>query len=266
MSIAIPVILPVGSDKSAVSRSPGCEPQSSIVPCVGLKIVIFGATGMIGHGVLREALLSPAVDEVLTVGRRPAAASDPKLRQVTVSDLADLGAVEVDLTGADACFFCLGVSSAGMSEADYTRVTYDYTVSAASTLARLNPGMTFVFVSGAGTDSSESGRVMWARVKGRAENAVLALPLDAYMFRPGFIQPRHGATSRTRLYRAIYAVITPLYPVLKRLMPGSVTTTEHIGRAMVAIAIESNARPVRAGDATPNRILDSAAINEMSET
>ena len=231
---------------------------------VGLKIVIFGATGMIGQGVLRESLLSPAVDEVLTVGRGKVAATDPKLRQITHADLLDLGPIEVDLTGTDACFFCLGVSAAGMSEADYTRITYDYTLSVATTLARLNPGMTFIYVSGAGTDSTEHGRSMWARVKGRTENAILALPLDAYMFRPGYIQPRHGATSRTRLYRAVYALGRPLYPVLKRLMPGSVSTTEHIGRAMVAIAVKTQQPLDRTVDAAPQRILSSSDINEMS--
>ena len=231
---------------------------------MGLKIVIFGATGMIGQGVLRESLLSSAVDEVLTVGRAPVAATDPKLHQVTHADLLDLGPIEVDLTGADACFFCLGVSAAGMSETDYTRITYDYTLSVATTLARLNPGMTFIYVSGAGTDSTERGRSMWARVKGRTENAILALPLDAYMFRPGYIQPRHGATSRTRLYRAVYALGRPLYPVLKRLMPGSVSTTEHIGRAMVAIAVKTQQPLDRTVDAAPQRILSSSDINEMS--
>ncbi len=231
---------------------------------MGLKIVIFGVTGMIGQGVLRESLLSPAVEEVLTVGRGPVAATDPKLHQITHADLLDLGPIEVDLTGADACFFCLGVSSAGMSEADYTRITYDYTLSVATTLARLNPGMTFIYVSGAGTDSTERGRSMWARVKGRTENAILALSLDAYMFRPGYIQPRHGATSRTRLYRAVYVLGRPLYPVLKRLMPGSVSTTEHIGRAMVAIAVETQQAGVRAAAAAPKRILSSSDINEMS--
>ena len=238
--------------------------KSSIVPHVGLKIVIFGATGMIGQGVLRECLLSQAVDEVLTVGRTPVPRTDAKLRQVTHRDLTDLAPIEVDLTGADACFFCLGVSSAGMSESDYTHVTYDYALSAAGTLARLNPGMTFIYVSGAGTDSTERGRSMWARVKGRTENHILALPLDAYMFRPGYIQPRHGATSRTRWYRYMYILAKPLYPLLKRIAPGSVTTTEHIGRAMVAIAIESNATLVHDAGAAKTRILDSTAINEMS--
>jgi uncharacterized protein YbjT (DUF2867 family) len=153
--------------------------------------------------------------------------------------------VETHLAGFDACFFCLGVTSAGLSEERYTRLTYDLTLAVARTLARLNPGMTFVYVSGAGTDSSERGRIMWARVKGRTENALLALPFKAaYMFRPGYIQPLEGIQSRTRWYRVLYAVVAPLYPVLKRLFPGGVTTTAQMGRAMLAVARKGFARPV----------------------
>lgn len=225
--------------------------------------MMFGATGMVGQGVLRECLLSPAVEEVVAVGRTPTGRAAAKLREITHTDLTDLAPIEADLAGADACFFCLGVSSAGMSEAEYTRVTYDYTLTAARTLARLNPGMNFIYVSGAGTDSTERGRMMWARIKGKTENDIMALPLDAYMFRPGFIQPRHGAKSRTSWYRAMYAVTAPLYPAAKRLAPAAVTTTEHIGRAMVAIAVDSKAGRVRGAASERPRILGSAAINEM---
>lgn len=231
---------------------------------MGFKVVIFGATGMIGQGVLRECLLASGVESVLTVGRAPTGRDDPRLREITHADLMDLSDLETDLTDLDACFFCLGVTSAGMSEADYTRVTYDYTLSVAETLARLNPGMMFTYVSGVGTDSTEKGRSMWARVKGKTENDILALPLDAYMFRPGYIQPRHGATSRTRIYRLFYAIGKPLYPVLRRIAPGSVTTTEHIGRAMVNLALEADNPAVRETNGETRRLLDSKAINELS--
>lgn len=204
-----------------------------------MKVLLFGATGMVGQGVLRECLLDPDVTQVIAVGRSASGhEAHPKLREVVAKDLFDLSPVEAELAGADACFFCLGVSSAGMSEADYTRVTYDLTLSIAKTLVRLGAEkMTFVYVSGAGTDSTEEGRSMWARVKGKTENALLALPFRrAIMFRPGFIQPMHGVTSKTRLYRAVYAVMGPLYPVWKSVAPGFVTTTEKVGRAMLAVA------------------------------
>jgi uncharacterized protein YbjT (DUF2867 family) len=202
-----------------------------------MKVLLFGASGMVGQGVLRECLLDPEVKQVLAVGRRPSGARHEKLLDLVAADLHDLAPHAAELTGFDACFFCLGVSSAGMREADYRRVTKDLTLAVAGTLARLNPGMTFVYVSGEGTDSTERGRSMWARVKGETENALLRLPFaSAYMFRPGFIQPLHGITSRTRLYRAAYAVASPLFPVLDRLVPDHATTTERLGRAMLAVA------------------------------
>ena len=201
-----------------------------------MKVALFGATGMIGQGVLRECLLDPTVTQVLTVGRAPTGRQHAKLREITHADLTDLGPIEAELRGSDACFFCLGVSSAGMSEDAYRRITYDYTMAAARVFAAQDPNATFVYVSGAGTDSTEKGRSMWARVKGKTENDVLALLPNAYMFRPGYIQPMHGITSRTRLYRALYVVAVPLYPVLRRLFPKSVTTTEAIGRAMINVA------------------------------
>jgi uncharacterized protein YbjT (DUF2867 family) len=201
-----------------------------------LKVLLFGATGMIGQGVLRECLLDAGVERVLAVGRSPTGQQHRRLRELSPPDLMDLSAVEAELAGFDACFFCLGVTAVGMTEEAYTRVTYDLTLAVARTLARLNPQMTFIYVSGMGTDSSERGRSMWARVKGRTENALLLLPFKAaYMFRPGAIFPMHGIRSRTRWYRLFYAVTTPLYPVLKRLAPGAVTTTEQIGRAMLAV-------------------------------
>jgi uncharacterized protein YbjT (DUF2867 family) len=209
---------------------------------MAMKVIIFGASGMIGQGVLRECLLADDVESVLSVVRVPGATGSAKLREVAVSDFTDLSTVEGDLAGsagsagADACFFCLGVSSAGMNEADYTRITYDFTAAAARTLARLNPDITFVYISGAGTDSTERGRTMWARVKGRTENTVLELLPNGYAFRPGIIQPLHGARSRTRAYRIFYRFTGWLFPVARRLFPNSVLTTEQIGRAMLRAA------------------------------
>ncbi|HET6212143.1 MAG TPA: NAD(P)H-binding protein, partial [Micromonosporaceae bacterium] len=159
-----------------------------------MKVILFGATGMVGQGVLRECLLDPDVQEVLAIGRTPTGTHHPKLREIAHTDFLDFSTIENALAGYDACFFCLGVSSAGMSEDAYRRVTYDVTMAAARALAAANPSMTFVYVSGQGTDSSEHGRSMWARVKGETENALLAMPLRAYMFRPGYIQPMHGIT------------------------------------------------------------------------
>jgi uncharacterized protein YbjT (DUF2867 family) len=202
-----------------------------------MNVLIFGATGMVGRGVLRECLLDRDVERVLVVGRSPIAQQHEKLREVVLSDLSDLSAIAPELSGYDACFFCLGVSAVGMSEERYTSVTYDLTMSVARTLARLNPTMTFIYVTGMGTDSTERGRTMWARVKGRTENDLLKLPFRAaYMFRPGGIIPLHGITSKTRLYRIGYTVLKPLYPLLKSLFPNSITTTEQVGRAMLHVA------------------------------
>ena len=225
-----------------------------------MKVVLFGGTGMIGQGVLRECLLDPDVEKVLTIGRTATGVQHPKLRELVQSDLWNYSSIEDQLRGFDACFFCLGVTSAGMSEADYTRITYGITVAAAETLARLNAGMagmagmTFVFVSGAGADSSEQGRLMWARVKGRTENAILRMPFKAsYAFRPGVVQPMHGERSRTAAYRVLYSITKPLLPVLRRLWPGQILTTEQFGRAMLLV--------VR--DGAPKRVLESADINAL---
>jgi len=202
-----------------------------------MKTVIFGASGMVGQGVLRECLLDPEVDQVVSVVRKSTGQSDSKLREVVHSDFMDFSGIENELSGYDACFFCLGVSSGGMTEAEYTRVTYGITMAAAQTLARLNPEMTFEYITGTGTDSSEMGRSMWARVKGKTENALLALPFKAaYMFRPGFIQPLHGIQSKTRAYQVFYAVTKPLLPAFKAIFPQYVTTTERLGKAMIAVA------------------------------
>jgi uncharacterized protein YbjT (DUF2867 family) len=210
-----------------------------------MRAVIFGATGMVGQGVLRECLLDPEVKQALSVVRKPTGQSDLKLRELVHSDFMDFSGIKNELSGYDACFFCLGVSSAGMTEAEYTRVTYGITMAAAQTLARLNPGMTFEYISGTGTDSSEKGRSMWARVKGKTENALLELPFKAaYMFRPGFIQPLHGIQSKTRAYQVFYAITKPLLPAFKAVFPQHVTTTEKLGKAMIAVAKHGYRKPV----------------------
>jgi uncharacterized protein YbjT (DUF2867 family) len=192
---------------------------------------------MVGQGVLRECLIDPSVERVVTVGRRSTGDKHPKLGELVYPDLSTLAPLEPQLSGFDACLFCLGVSALGMTEAQYTRVTYDLTMGVAKTLLRTSPGLTFIYVSGAGTDSSERGRAMWARVKGRTENALLSLPFKAaYMFRPGLIIPLHGIRSSTRWYNAVYFVLKPIAPVLERIAPTAFTTTERLGRAMLAVA------------------------------
>ena len=210
-----------------------------------MRVLLFGASGMVGQGVLRECLLAEDVTEVLAVVRAPLSISAAKLRELRVADFHDFEPVAGAMTGFDACFFCLGVSSAGMKEADYTRVTYDTTMAAASVLVRVSPAMVFVYVSGEGTDGSEKGRVMWARVKGRTENALLNMPFRAaYMFRPGYIQPMHGIRSKTTLYRAMHTAISPLFPILRLVAGSHVTTTEEVGRAMLRVVREGSAKRV----------------------
>jgi uncharacterized protein YbjT (DUF2867 family) len=210
-----------------------------------MKAIIFGATGMIGEAALRECLRDPAVDAVLVVGRSPIGQSHPKLREIIHADFFDYSAIEADLTGYDACFFTLGVSSFRMAEDDYRRLTYDLTLAAATVLARLNPGMTFIYVSGRSTDSSERGSMMWARVKGRTENALMRLPFKAaYMFRPGAVQPMHGVISKTPVYRILYQVTGFLLPLLKRVAPNLVTASDQMGRAMIKVAQHGYRKPI----------------------
>jgi uncharacterized protein YbjT (DUF2867 family) len=171
------------------------------------------------------------------VGRSGAGIDDPKFREIIHRDLMNYSAIEPQLVGFDACFFCLGVSSAGMKPEEYERITYGITLAAAETLSRLNPQMTFVYVSGAGTDSSEQGRSAWARVKGRTEKALLRLPFKAaYMFRPGFIEPKAGIRSKTAFYRLFYLLARPAMPLLRLAFPNSILTTEQLGRAMIEVA------------------------------
>ena len=220
-----------------------------------MRVILFGASGMVGQGVLRECLLDPQVTQVTVVGRAPLGRTDPKLAEVVRPNVGDLADVERELSGFDATFWCLGVTSAGKGEAEYRAVTYDLTISAATALARWNPGMTFVYVSGAGTDSTERGRAMWARVKGATENALLRLPFRAaYMFRPGVIRARHGIRSRTTSYRVLYAILWPFVVLAGAIAPNSLTSTDRIGRAMIAV--------VRT--APRDRILGTRAINALA--
>ncbi len=202
-----------------------------------MRVIIFGASGMVGQGVLRECLADPRIESVLSVGRSPAGATAPKLMELLRKDPTDLRDAVGQHRGYDACFFCLGVSSAGKAEVEYRRLTYDLTLSVAQTLAELDPGMTFIYVSGAGTDSTERGRSTWARVKGQTENALLRLPFRAaFMFRPGVIRPLHGIRSKTRGYRIAYALLSPFVLLVGAVSPGSITTTEKMGRAMIEAA------------------------------
>jgi uncharacterized protein YbjT (DUF2867 family) len=220
-----------------------------------MKAILFGTTGMVGQGVLRECLLDSRVDRVLSIIRNPTGQQNAKLTELVHKDFFDFSSIESQLTSYEACFYCAGPSAAGMTEEGYFHATFDMTLAAARTLARLNPAMTFVYISGAGTDSTEKGRTMWARVKGKTENALLNLPFKAaYMFRPGIIQPMHGIQSRTTGYRIFYFMTKPLLPLLRWLLPQYVTTTELLGRAMI--------RVVQSG--YPKRILETRDINNAS--
>ena len=224
-----------------------------------MRALLFGATGMVGQGVLRECLLDPDVQSVVSIGRGVCGQQHPKLRELLHSNFLDFSAIEDQLSGFDACFFCLGVSSAGMAEEQYERITYGFTIAAARVLARgtqdkPKPNMTFIYVSGMGTDSSEHGRSMWARVKGRTENELLRMPFRAaYMFRPGVIVPLHGVKSKTKFVRVFYVLAGPLLPLLNAGFPKYVTTTEQIGRAMLKIAKQGWSKP----------ILETADINQV---
>jgi uncharacterized protein YbjT (DUF2867 family) len=210
-----------------------------------MKVILFGATGMVGQGCLRECLLDGGVESVLAVGRSSSGQRHAKLREIVHDNFLDFSRIESELAGFDACFFCLGVSSVGMSEERYRHLTYDITLAAAKTLSKLNPQMVFVYVTGRGTDSTEQGRLAWARVKGKTENDLLKLPFKAaYMFRPAGIQPLHGVRSKTAWVQAIYVVTAPLLSLLNRTSPQFMTTTEQVGRAMIKVARDGFPRPV----------------------
>ncbi len=218
-----------------------------------LNVIITGSTGMVGKGVLLECIDSADVEQILVINRSPVAIAHPKVKEILHKDFFDWAAIRDQLVGYNACFFCMGVSSAGMKEDAYRRMTYDLTLGFAREVLPGNPEMTFTYVSGAGTDSTEQGRMMWARVKGKTENDLLALGFkDAYMFRPGFIQPMRGIRSKTPLYQGIYTIISPLYGLLRR-MPKYVTTTVILGRAMIGVALRGY----------PKKVLESLDINSF---
>jgi uncharacterized protein YbjT (DUF2867 family) len=222
-----------------------------------MKVALFGATGMVGAGALLECLADPRVESVLVVSRTTADRTHPKIREVLHPDFFDYTTLKTAFASCDACFFCLGVSAIGMSEAAYSQLTYDLTLAAATTMVVANPRMTFCYISGVGTDSTERGKTMWARVKGRTENALLALPFKAaFMFRPGYIQPVEGVRSKTGWYQAVYNVLAPTYPLLRRLFPGSVTTTANLGRALIQVAASGY----------PKSILYARDINLLAES
>ena len=220
-----------------------------------MNVVVFGATGMVGQGAMREAILDPDVGRIVSVGRSAPGAKNPKVREVVHKDMWDFEPIADELKDLDACFFCLGVTSAGLNEAEYERITYGITMAAAKTLLRLNPGMTFVFVSGAGTDGTEKGKTMWARVKGKTENALMRMPFKAvYAFRPGAIRAMNGEVSRTGSYRVLYAIFRPAFLLGDRLSPKYFTNTEKLGRAMLKAA--------KVG--APKKVLESADINALA--
>jgi uncharacterized protein YbjT (DUF2867 family) len=214
-----------------------------------MKVILFGATGMVGQGVLRECLQDDGVEGVLAITRSPVGSTHPKLRELVRKDLFDFGVPELDLQGYDACFFCLGVSSAGMSEAEYTRVTFDLTLGWAQVLARVNPAMTFLYVSGAGT----GGKSMWGQVKGRTETALFALFPSAYMVRLGALRAMHGEVSKTRWTRIAYTLFRPLLPLIRAVAPNALITTEELGRAMI--------RAARQGP--PQRVLENRDLRAL---
>lgn len=199
-----------------------------------MKVLIYGASGMVGQGVLRECMKAKDVETITVIVRSPLSEQYPWLEEVVTDDLASPLADANAARNWDACFFCLGVSASGLSEEDYSRLTFKLTVDIASRLVRLNPAMTFIYVSGAGTDSSEAGRSMWARVKGKTENTLLRLGFaSALMFRPAIIRPLDGIRSKTAAYRIFYNVLSPFFSLLKYLFPDSILTTEEMGKAML---------------------------------
>jgi uncharacterized protein YbjT (DUF2867 family) len=220
-----------------------------------MRVILFGASGVVGQGVLRECLLDERITEVVAVVRSPLGRSDGKLTEIVHDDFTDFSPLRERLRGFDACFWCLGVSSVGLGAEEYRRISYDYTLTAARELAVQSPGVTFTYVSGEGKDSTEKGRVAWARVKGATENALLAQEgLFAYLFRPGWVQPMHGERAKSRWYRFAYRLIEIAYPLVVRVAPKHVTTTEHMGRAMLAVV---------GLQGTGERVLASPQINAL---
>jgi uncharacterized protein YbjT (DUF2867 family) len=207
---------------------------------MALKAIITGATGMVGEGVLIECLNHPDVEQVLVINRRPGGVSHPKLREIIHGDFFELASIEPQLVGYDACFFCLGVSSVGLTQEEYRRATYDLTLNVARTLAKCSPDLAFCYVTGAGTDSSETGRIAWARVKGATENALMRVFKRSYMFRPGFMR----ATPGQKNLKSYYTWIAWLYPLGRALFPNRVCTLQEVGRAMIDAASKGYPKPI----------------------
>ncbi|MFF2015312.1 NAD(P)H-binding protein [Paenibacillus sp. NPDC058177] len=200
-----------------------------------MKVVLYGATGMIGQLALRECLLDPEIEQVVAIVRKSTEKQHPKYQEIVLPDISDLSSVKEKVTGFDACLYLIGVSSTGMSEAEYTRITNEMTIKAAKQLVKLNPNMKIIYVSGMGADSTEQGKEMWARVEGKTENTLLGMPFEAaYMLRPGAILPMHGERSKTTQYRILYNIMKPLNPLLKRMK--SVVTSEQLGQVIVHLA------------------------------
>ena len=193
-----------------------------------INAIVTGATGMVGEGVLQTCLQNPEIESVLVINRKPCGVTHPKLKEIIHANFFDLTNIEDKLHGYNACFFCLGVSSVGMKEDEYTKMTYTLTMNVATTLSRLNKGMTFCYVSGASTDSTEQGKSMWARVKGKTENDLMKLPFKkAYAFRPGFMKPEKNAKNVIKYYK----YIAWMYPLLRALKLA--TTIDEVGLAMI---------------------------------
>ena len=220
-----------------------------------IKAIIFGSSGMIGKSLLRECLRNPKIESILAISRQPCNLHYTILKEIIHEDFFDLSALTDDLKGYNTCFFCLGVSAAGLSENEYHKITYGLTIYIAETLLKLNKEMTFCYISAAGADSSEKGRIMWARVKGKTENALLAMPFTkSYMFRPGYIQPMHGIKSRTKLYNYLYSITKHFYFLLKH-FKSFVTNSDYLSSAMINAVAKCN----------ENNILRSSDINKIAD-
>lgn len=222
-----------------------------------LKVILYGASGMIGQGVLRECLNDPHIESILCVGRSSLSITNTKLKEMNHQDLNKYEGLDSQLSGYDACFFCLGTTSAGKNEAEYSHVTYNFTIAAGDVLSRLNPKMTFIYVSALGADSTEKSRTMWARVRGKVENTLLQMPFKSvYIFRPGVVQPLDGIQSATKSYRILYSLSKPILPVIKRIFPNHISTTRNIGRAMIEVAKHGYIR----------KILGTSDFNKIAES
>ncbi len=205
-----------------------------------IKAIVTGATGMVGEGVLLECLKNPEVEQVLVINRRPGGISHPKLKEIIHGDFFNLARIEKELGGYNACYFCLGVSSVGMSKEDYKHFTFDLTVNFGQLMAKLNPEMTFCYVTGSGTDSSEQGSIAWARVKGATENVLIRLFKNAYMFRPGFMK----ATAGQKNVKSYYTYLAWLYPVGRLLFPSGFCTLEEVGKAMINVTVKGYSKQI----------------------